>query len=142
MRYLLLGSALCVFMVMPQAFAQDSKSRKFDLAQEYSQMVPFEKEVASSIEQIALQVPVAQRTQFRSILERAIKVDQLKTASEVALVDIFTVEELEALVRFNKTEEGKAIIKKMPLYQKRLQPVLEAMITDAGDKLRQQMLAQ
>jgi hypothetical protein len=139
MRFLLLGSALCASIFIPVAVAQDTKSKKFELAQEYSKLIPFDQEVDETINQISLQVPVAQRTQFRSILQRTIKVERLQTASEMALVDVFTVDELEALVAFNKTAEGKAIMAKMPSYQKRLQPVLESMVRDAAKSLGEQM---
>jgi hypothetical protein len=72
-------------------------------------------------------------------LDRTIKADRLKSASEMALVDIFTAEELAALIAFYKTPEGQAIKDKMPEYQGRIQPVLEGMIKDSVNSLQSQM---
>lgn len=141
MRFILLGTALCTTIFMPHALAQegDNKTRKIELAQQYSEIIPFDKEVEKSIEQIAMQVPVAQRTQFRTILQQNINANQLETASETALIDIFTEAELEAMIEFYGTPEGKSIMEKMPEYQSRLQPVLQAMVQEAALSLSKQM---
>jgi hypothetical protein len=140
MRALLLGTALVAFTSIP-VMAQDAATMatKMELAQEYSKLVPVDSDIEKTVEQLALQVPVSQRTQFKSILDRTIKADRLKSASEMALVDIFTAEELAALIAFYKTPEGQAIKDKMPEYQGRIQPVLEGMIKDSVNSLQSQM---
>jgi len=150
MRTLLIGTALMAFIAMPVSAdiaipvpeqGSANMAAKMELAQEYSKLVPVGSDIDKTIEQLALQVPVAQRTQFKSILNRTIKADRLKSTSEMALVDIFTKSELEALIAFYKTPEGQAIKDKMPEYQGRLQPVLEGMIKDSVSSLENQMKA-
>ena len=139
MRNLILGTALAVVTMMPvMAFADDAAD-KVVLAKEYSKLVPVDQDVDKTIEQLALQVPVAQRVQFKSILKQTIKPEKLQTVSELALVDLFTKDELEAMIAFYKTPEGQSIKDKMPEYQNRLQPVLSAMIQEAANSLQQQM---
>ena len=140
MRSLLLASTLMIGLVALPAIAQDKNlAAKMELAQEYSKLVPVEAEVETSIEQLALQVPVAQRVLFKSILKENIKADRLKLVSEMALVELFTVKELKAMNEFYGTPEGKAIKDKMPEYQERLQPILQGMIQDSIQSLERQM---
>lgn len=139
MRNLILGTALVAVTFMPIMARADDSAEKVALAKEYSQLVPVDSEIATTIEQLALQVPVAQRVQFKAILAQTIKPEKLKAASELALIDIFTEDELEALIEFYKTPEGQAIKTKMPEYQNRLQPVLSAMIQEAATSLQNQM---
>lgn len=142
MRCFLLSTLVVTVLAMP-AFAQgDDTARKIELAQQYSKLVPIDSEVDKTIEQLALQVPVDQRVLFKSILQRTIKADRLKAASELALSDLFTAKELEAMVTFYGTPEGQAIKDKMPDYQERLQPVLQQMVQDALVSLQSQMSAQ
>ena len=140
MRIFLLGSTMIMGLVAFPVMAQDKDlAAKMELAQTYSKLVPVDAEIKETIEQLALQVPVAQRVQFKAILAQNIKVDRLRSASELALTEIFTVEELKALTEFYKTDAGQAIKDKMPDYQGRLQPVLEQMIQDSLVSLQNQM---
>lgn len=141
MRKLLMTTSFLLFCAVPVAAAQGSNdaTKRMELAQEYSTLVPVDAEIDKTIEQIALQVPVDQRVLFKSILARTIKADRLRSASELALVEIFTADELQALVDLYKTPQGRSIKDKMPEYQERLQPVLEQMIRDAAASLQQQI---
>lgn len=149
MRVLLLGTAMMTTLMSGVAIAKiampapeqgaNVMAEKMELAQQYSKLVPVGADIKKTIEQLALQVPVAQRTQFKSILDRTIKADRLKSTSEMALVEIFTKDELAALIAFYKTPEGQSIKDKMPEYQGRLQPVLETMIKDSVSSLENQM---
>jgi len=113
--------------------AQDTSdmAEKLNLAKQYTQSVSIEDEINKSIEELVVQVPVDKRALLKSTLERNIKIDRLQSVSEMALADVFTLDELKALVAFYETPEGKAIKEKMPLYQSRLEPILGQMIRDA-----------
>lgn len=140
MLKILMVPALVMAFVATPAMAQDAdKARKMALAQEYSSVVPLKQEVEHTIEQLALQVPVDQRVLFKSILAKHIKVDRLKTASEMALVENFTAAELKAWVDFLKTPEGQSVTKKMPIYQEQVQPVLQQMVQEAIVSMQAQM---
>ena len=138
--YLLSGLSLLAFssIALAQSPDQNAMARKLTLAKQYSEIVPVEDEVSKAIESLVVQVPKDNRVLFQSILERNIKVPQLKTASEVALSEVFTEKELQALIAFYSTEEGRAVREKMPVYQERLQPVLEQMVRDALEAYQRQ----
>lgn len=142
MRSLLLTSVLVLGLVSPIAAQENDLATKMELAQEYSKLVPIGAEVDKTIEQLALQVPVAQRVLFKTILKQNIKVDRLKASSEMALTEIFTVEELQALNAFYSTSVGQKIKDKMPEYQERIQPILQQMVQDSLAALQKQMPAQ
>lgn len=130
---LFLITALSIGFLTSTASAQDSSdmARKLELAKQYSASVPVAEEIEKSISELTIQVPVEKRALLKSTLQRNIKIDQLQSVSEMSLADVFTVAELEALVNFYKTPEGKAIKDKMPEYQSRLEPILGQMIRDA-----------
>ena len=75
---------------------------------------------------------------FESILRRTIKKDRLEAVSEMALADIFTEKELQAMVDFYASPEGKAIHEKMPQYQERLEPVIQEMLGNAVELYKNQ----
>ncbi|GEM_PF-2019940 len=131
----LLMTGLSVAVLSMPAMAQEESSadlaKKIDLAKQYSQVVPVQDEVNTAIENLVLQVPKDDRVLFKSILERTIKVPQLQKTSEMALADIFSERELQALVTFYSSPEGMAVREKMPEYQQRLKPVLEQMIRES-----------
>jgi len=120
--------------------AQDTSdmAAKLNLAKQYTQSVSIEDEINKSIEELVVQVPVEKRALLKSTLERNIKTDRLQSVSEMALADVFTLDELKALVDFYSTAEGKAIKEKMPQYQARLEPILGQMIRDAVESYDRQ----
>jgi len=127
-RFIACAAIILTFMATG-AYAQDDIDRRLELAKKYSSVVPVSTDIAGAIDEMVIQVPVEQRPLFRSIL---IKADRVETASELALAETFTAGELEKLVEFYSTPEGKSIKQKMMKYQDRLQPILQSMIEDAA----------
>ena len=141
-KHLILTTAL-VLSLSSVVNAQEGSSSaelaaKIELAKKYSAAVPVETEIANSIEKLVLQVPVDQRALFKSILQRFIKADRLRTVSELALAETFTQDELKAMVAFYETPEGKAVREKMGLYQEKMQPIMEQMVRDAVESFQAQ----
>ena len=141
-KFLLVG--LSAMALSSASFAQDDAqtvelSKKLTLAKEYSKIAPVDVEVNNAIEGLILNVPKENRILFKSILERNINTQRVQSASEMALAEIFTLEELKAMVDFYSTEEGKSVRSKMPDYQERLKPVLEQMVRDALQSYQSQV---
>lgn len=134
--------AALAFLSSNQSLAQESGSAdlaaKIELAKQYSAAVPVEKEIAESIDTLILQVPVENRALLKSNLQRFIKADRLRTVSELALAETFTLDELKAMVAFYETPEGKAVKDKMGQYQEKIQPILQQMIRDAVESFEAQ----
>lgn len=136
-RFIAYTAFLLIFAVT-SAHAQDDINKRLELAKKYSEVVPVSTDIANAIDEMVTQVPVDQRALFRSILERSIKAERVQTASELALAETFTAPELEKLIEFYATAEGKSIKQKMPQYQEKLQPILQSMVQDAVQNLRSQ----
>jgi hypothetical protein len=139
-KFFLSTTLILTLGVFAPVMADDTAdlASRLKLAKEYSQQVPVADEVKTTIDALAIQVPMDQRVIFRSVLERTIKADQLEAVSEMALAEVFTQEELQALVDFYATPEGQAARVKMPQYQDRLKPVLEQMIRNAVETFQKQ----
>lgn len=135
-------AVLSVMSFASPSFAQDADNvamaERLALATKYAEFVPIEEEVATAIDNIIKQVPKDDRAVFKSVLERTIKIPRIKTLSQVALAEIFTTEELQAMTEFYSTPEGQAMREKMPEYQARLRPVLQEMVREALETYRRQ----
>ena len=139
MKHLLIVALTVTSILSAPAIAQESDiTEKMALARDYTTSFPVEDDITAAIDNMVLQVPTADRVLLKSILERNINIERLQTASELALTEVFTEEELKALVAFYKTEEGRAVKEKMPVYQQKIQPVLEDMLRQALQEFSQQ----
>ena len=139
-KMFLMTCTLLALGIVSPVMADDTEdlAKKLRLAKEYSSQAPVADEVKQTIDALAIQVPMDKRVVFRSALERTIDADQLETISEMALAEVFTEAELQALVDFYSTPEGQATRVKMPQYQDRIKPVLEQMIRDAVETFQKQ----
>jgi hypothetical protein len=113
-------------------------SERLLIAKQYSEIIPVQKSIDDVIDNIIVEIPKDDRVIFESILRRTIKKDRLEAVSEMALADIFTKAELEAMVAFYASEEGKAIHEKMPGYRERLEPIIQEMLTTAAELYKNQ----
>ncbi len=135
----LIAIALMVVTLSPvKADETEQLAAKLRLAKQYTKLIPVADEVKATIDALAIQIPMDKRVIFRSVLERTIDVEQLESVSEMAMAEVFTVDELEALIAFYSTPEGLATRQKMPEYQSRISPVLEKMVTEAVETFQKQ----
>jgi hypothetical protein len=104
---------------------------KFELAKKILKINPVQKDLDQEISALAAQVPANRRVLFKSIIDRSIKIDRLNTAAQLALVEVFTTQELEAMFDYYSSVEGQAIQDKMPAFEEKLAPVIRSMVEDA-----------
>ncbi|HEY8963682.1 MAG TPA: DUF2059 domain-containing protein [Alphaproteobacteria bacterium] len=114
--------AFVTLFIGTPALAADAETMA--LAKEYVATVPVENEVKMAIEHMAQQVPPEQRVLFKQLGEKSIDYTKLRMASEVAVADTFTKEEIKAMTDFYKSDVGKSVRQKMPNYDKRMEPVM------------------
>jgi len=143
MNKLLLSAAIILGLGFSSPLmAQDKTSADFakrlDMAKEYSKAVPVSEDIDRTIEAIVIRVPVENRAQFRSILNRNIKKDRLESVTEMALAEIFTEAELKTLISFYGSPEGASIREKMPEFQGRITPIMESMIRESIEAMAAQ----
>ncbi len=133
---ILLSIFTVLFLSWPAS--ADDLSERLLIAKQYSKIIPVQKSIDDVIDNIIVEIPKDDRVIFESILRRTIKKDRLEAVSEMALADIFTKAELEAMVAFYASEEGKAIHEKMPNYRERLEPIIQEMLTTAAELYKNQ----
>lgn len=121
----------------PAPMATDADA-KLQAARAYLKLIPADLQVQTVIEQMGQKIKPEQRDAFKKIAGETIQADRLNTAAEVALADIFTVEELNAMTQFFGTETGKSVMKKMDTYQQRLMPIVSDMVTQTALRMQQQ----
>jgi hypothetical protein len=112
------------------------QAQKFAIANEILALNPLDRTLTTTIDDLAQQVPANRRILFKSIMNRSIKIDRLNTAAQLAFAEIFTLKELRAMRDFYASEEGASINQKMPDFESRIQPVIEAMVQDAVYNIR------
>jgi hypothetical protein len=133
---ILLSTFTVLFFSWP--VSANDLSERLLIAKQYSEIIPVQKSIDDVIDNIIVEIPKDDRVIFESILRRTIKKDRLEAVSEMALADIFTKAELEAMVAFYASEEGKAIHEKMPGYRERLEPIIQEMLTTAAELYKNQ----
>lgn len=149
MRYLL--TLLAVLIVSP-AYAQDEAAgsgetqveaeqetaaddptyeRRLELARQMHEIWPTRLKVEKALNHAASKMPVQNRAAFKSGMRQAIKYKLLEEDSIDAMVKVFTVEELEAMVEFHGSEIGRAVNSKIDLYQAEIAPSFTRMMDKA-----------
>jgi len=104
---------------------------KFEVAKKIIEINMVERELNAAINNIAEKVPANRRILFKSIIDRSIKIDRLNAAAQLAFVEVFTLDELNAMEAYYSSEEGKAIQDKMPEFDAKIAPVIQSMLEDA-----------
>ncbi len=139
MNKFILLSTMAFLSLSPALMAQESNlDERIKVAQGYTEIFPVKNDIETAIGNMILQVPAADRPLLQSILQRNVNADSLKTASELALAETFTLDELKALMAFYKTDAGKAVKEKMPQFQQKIQPILEAMVRKSLEEFQKQ----
>jgi hypothetical protein len=128
--------AMTTFTYFP-AHAQNQKSedktygQRYELALKMHEIWPTRLKVEQAIDDVARQLPQQDQDSFRAAMRRAIKFEQLEQESIKAMVDVFTEEELKAMVGFYGSAEGRGITAKTLAYQERISPVYTQMLDKA-----------
>ncbi|MCB1538079.1 MAG: DUF2059 domain-containing protein [Rhodospirillales bacterium] len=110
-------------------------TERLALAKKYIADVPVEAEVRAAIEQMSNMVAPDQRALYSS-LAGGIDYAKLREAAELAVAQIFTDKEIQAMIDFYGSPEGKSIQTKMPQYESKMQPVMEQVLRGFVEKLQ------
>ena len=134
-------SVLCFVIAMlfvQPLSAQDDPDfpKRYELAQKMHEIKPINMQIKSSIEQLAQRYPEDVREAF---VNRMMEVFDKKTLTDIsvrAMADTFTAAELEKMIDFHGSPEGKAVGEKMPVYQGLVRPELMQKIDKALMEVR------
>ncbi len=133
MRYLILLSALILSMpaMAQEASVSTPDAGRLALSQKMHEIWPVRPRVEDALSAIAETLPEENRLSFKAQMRKNIQFDQLEQASIKAMADIFTKEELEKMIAFYGSPEGRSVSAKTQDYEMALQPVLSQMMDKA-----------
>jgi hypothetical protein len=117
------------------AFAGDALSdtpeNRAKLADEYLKEVPVKDLMDDITERLSATVTENKREEFKSMLTKHFDLDALVAAEKESLAKVFTVGELNAMIQYQSTPEGKSSMKKMGIYMADLMPVIQTELKKA-----------
>jgi branched-chain amino acid transport system substrate-binding protein len=102
------------------AYAQDASRQA--AAERYIRAVPMSMMLEDAISELSKQVPPEKRAQFISDMRATAKTSALEQIAKVAMVKIFSTDELNALADFYATEHGASTLRKFGAYMGEIMP--------------------
>jgi hypothetical protein len=114
----------------PDITIEDYDAR-LKLAEEMHEIWPIRPKIEDALERVAQNIPQTERLRFKSAMRKAIEFQALEEASIDAMVEIFTAKELQAMINFYGSKEGRSVSVKTGDYEQALQPVLVKMLDKA-----------
>lgn len=118
------SSAVALNEKAPAQVSSTASPEKLGLAKQYIASVPVESDIRAAVDAMAQNAAPDQRVLIKSIADKTIDYNRLRTAAELNAADLFTEAELKAMIKFYSTPEGQSIRTKMPQYEASLQPVV------------------
>lgn len=104
---------------------------RLELSRQMHEIWPVRPKIETVLDRIAEQIEPQNRMRFKSAMRKAIKFQALEEASIDAMADIFTTDELTAMIAFYGSKEGRSVSFKTDDYERALQPVMTKMIDKA-----------
>ena len=123
-----------LLLVLP-AHAQSGRRAA---AEAYAQVIDYRLIIEKAVTERARDLPVSERDAFVDFVAREVDADMTRFYATSAMVDLFEMEELEALASFAATPEGRSALAKLPALGAILNPIIQRQITDAADEFREQ----
>lgn len=110
---------------------EEKYQKRLELSKQMHEIWPTRAKIESAIDAVGEQVPEAERTKFKAAMRRAVKFQAIEEKSIETMAEIFTVKELEAMIEFYGSKEGRSVAFKTGDYESALQPLLIKMIDKA-----------
>lgn len=104
---------------------------RLELSRKMHEIWPVRPKIESALEQITEQIPQQERLKFKAGMRKAIQFDAVEVASVNAMADIFTAEELKAMIAFYGSKEGRSVSHKTSDYERALEPIMIKMMDKA-----------
>lgn len=109
----------------------DNYDERLNLSRKMHEIWPVRPKVENALDIVAETIPQQERLRFKAALRKAIQFEALEQASVEAMADIFTAKELQAMIAFYGSKEGRSVSFKTSDYEQALQPSLVKMIDKA-----------
>jgi hypothetical protein len=116
--------------------APDSPEGRRLAAERYLAAMPFDDIVAEMIRELSRGVPEQDRDRFVRLMQSTVRPYFLKHLTIENLVKHFTVDEIDAMTRFNASPEGRSILKKFGPYMADLMPAIQAELLRVAAEIK------
>lgn len=110
--------------------------KKIDLAKKMHQINPTSIQIDSAVEYAAKSLPDADRKPFVAAMKSVLNYNAVERISTDAMVDVFTLEELQSMVDYYSKPEAKSAVDKFPKWAEKVQPEIARMIDKAMMQVR------
>ncbi|MFP4313240.1 MAG: hypothetical protein ACLFR0_02830 [Alphaproteobacteria bacterium] len=114
----------------------DDFKKRLELARELHTIKPVKEQVDNAVESVAQRLPQAQREDFKMNMRNVLNYNSIRNISVNAMAETFTLEELEAMLEYNRKPEAQSANEKFPEYQEKVSPEIIRMIDKAIIKVR------
>ena len=121
------------------AQSADSTTARRAAAQRYVSTIPSESVFDEMITTLAQQVPSNRRDEFVALMRKLVPTDAMQAVTIETMSRHFTVDEIEAMTRFQGSAEGKAIMGKLGAYMGELMPQVQREVLRALEQAREEM---
>jgi len=120
---------------LPAPLSEDEKNR-LALATKMHEIWPMRTRVESALEAIAQGFPEERRAEVKARMRQSIQYDLLQDESIKAMADVFTADELNAMINFYGSDVGKTVSAKTTDYELLMRPAMIRMLDKAMLDLR------
>jgi len=133
---LMLALLLSCSVAVRSASAQDGPKEREAAANRYLSVVPMAKLIEDMTNEMAKQLPIEKRAEFTSQMRDLVRVDALERIARDAMVQTFTVDELNALADFYGSKYGTSAMKKFGAYMQLVMPALVQEMQRAAQQVK------
>jgi hypothetical protein len=133
---LVLACVVALALVLPDIPASGQGGRRSG-AEAYARMIDYRLLVEKAATQRAADLPASEREAFIEFLTEEVDSEMTRFYAIGEMVELFEASELEALVSFASTPEGRAALAKLPALGAALNPIVQRQIDDAERSFRE-----
>ena len=128
--------ALALALILPNLPAGAQGDRR-SAAEAYARVVDYPLLIEKAASRRAAELPASEREAFIKFITREVDFEMTRFYAISAMVDLFEASELQALVSFAATPEGRSAPAKLPALGAILNPIVERQIEDAARDFRE-----
>lgn len=129
--FALFCAVFVLMMGIVPSSAQTVSENRLALAHEMHQIWPIRTRMEDALDGIVKNFPEEKRAAILAAMRKSINYDLLEQESVKAMAEIFTEDELKAMVAFYSSDAGRSVSAKTNDYEEALRPVMTKMLDKA-----------
>jgi hypothetical protein len=123
------------FFTCSSAFAS-GEDAKLAAAKRYLNVTPMSEMFVDMADKMANQIPEDKRAQFIKVMTSEVDINKLESAALDAMMQTFTIEELNAFADFYGSKVGKSAMGKFGTYMSLVMPTVQQEMMRAIEKVQ------